>query len=115
MTLLLCESSCHLFYRLSHYSYPVIVLLCLISGAGGAGLRAAFGLAEAGFNTACITKLFPTRSHTVAAQVCFTHSFVLIHLFTHYSQGGINAALGVCALYFACVVSAHVFQEHDRG
>jgi succinate dehydrogenase (ubiquinone) flavoprotein subunit len=40
------------------------------SGAGGAGLRAAFGLAEAGFNTACITKLFPTRSHTVAAQVC---------------------------------------------
>lgn len=39
------------------------------SGAGGAGLRAAFGLAEAGFNTACITKLFPTRSHTVAAQV----------------------------------------------
>ena len=41
-----------------------------------AGLRAAFGLAEAGFNTACITKLFPTRSHTVAA------------------QGGINAALG---------------------
>ena len=45
-------------------------------GAGGAGLRAAFGLAEAGFNTACITKLFPTRSHTVAA------------------QGGVNAALG---------------------
>lgn len=45
-------------------------------GAGGAGLRAAFGLAEAGFNTACISKLFPTRSHTVAA------------------QGGINAALG---------------------
>ena len=38
-------------------------------GAGGAGMRAAFGLAEAGFNTACITKLFPTRSHTVAAQV----------------------------------------------
>ncbi len=47
------------------------------SGAGGAGLRAAFGLAEAGFKTACVTKLFPTRSHTVAA------------------QGGINAALGV--------------------
>ena len=39
-------------------------------------MRAAFGLAEAGFNTACISKLFPTRSHTVAA------------------QGGINAALG---------------------
>jgi len=45
-------------------------------GAGGAGLRAAFGLAEKGFKTACISKLFPTRSHTVAA------------------QGGINAALG---------------------
>lgn len=45
-------------------------------GAGGAGLRAAFGLVEKGFKTAVITKLFPTRSHTVAA------------------QGGINAALG---------------------
>lgn len=45
-------------------------------GAGGAGLRAAFGLSEKGFNVACISKLFPTRSHTVAA------------------QGGINAALG---------------------
>ncbi|SCU88108.1 LADA_0E08240g1_1 [Lachancea dasiensis] len=49
---------------------------CLVVGAGGAGLRAAFGLAEAGYKTACISKLFPTRSHTVAA------------------QGGINAALG---------------------
>ena len=48
----------------------------VVVGAGGAGLRAAFGLAEHGFKTACITKLFPTRSHTVAA------------------QGGINAALG---------------------
>lgn len=48
----------------------------LVIGAGGAGLRAAVGLTEAGFNTACISKLFPTRSHTVAA------------------QGGINAALG---------------------
>ena len=38
-------------------------------GAGGAGLRAAFGLANSGFKTACVTKLFPTRSHTVAAQV----------------------------------------------
>jgi len=49
---------------------------CLVVGAGGAGLRAAFGLANAGYKTACISKLFPTRSHTVAA------------------QGGINAALG---------------------
>lgn len=58
--------------------YPVIdhQYDALVVGAGGAGLRAAFGLAEAGFNTACISKLFPTRSHTVAA------------------QGGINAALG---------------------
>jgi succinate dehydrogenase / fumarate reductase flavoprotein subunit len=48
----------------------------VVVGAGGAGLRATFGLAEAGFNTACITKVFPTRSHTVAA------------------QGGISAALG---------------------
>ncbi|EGW35764.1 succinate dehydrogenase flavo protein subunit mitochondrial precursor [Spathaspora passalidarum NRRL Y-27907] len=49
---------------------------CLVVGAGGAGLRAAFGLASEGYKTACISKLFPTRSHTVAA------------------QGGINAALG---------------------
>jgi succinate dehydrogenase (ubiquinone) flavoprotein subunit len=48
----------------------------LILGAGGAGLRAAVGLAESGLETAVVTKLFPTRSHTVAA------------------QGGINAALG---------------------
>lgn len=58
--------------------YPVIdhEYDAIVVGAGGSGLRAAFGLAEAGLNTACITKLFPTRSHTVAA------------------QGGINAALG---------------------
>ena len=48
----------------------------VVVGAGGAGLRSAMGLAEHGFKTACISKLFPTRSHTVAA------------------QGGINAALG---------------------
>lgn len=41
----------------------------VVVGAGGAGLRAAFGLANDGFKTAVVTKLFPTRSHTVAAQV----------------------------------------------
>ena len=53
-------------------SYPVIdhTYDAVVVGAGGAGLRAAFGLASKGFKTACITKLFPTRSHTVAAQVC---------------------------------------------
>lgn len=50
-------------YRVIDHEYDAVVV-----GAGGAGLRAAFGLAEAGFNTACISKLFPTRSHTVAAQ-----------------------------------------------
>lgn len=57
--------------------YPVIdhEYDAIVVGAGGAGLRAAFGLASQGFKTACISKLFPTRSHTVAA------------------QGGINAAL----------------------
>jgi hypothetical protein len=58
-------------------------MLALDSGAGGAGLRAAFGLAEAGLNTACITKLFPTRSHTVAAQVrsrCLLHWVLLTPL-----------------------------------
>ena len=58
--------------------YPVVdhAYDAVVVGAGGAGLRAAFGLAMEGFNVACISKLFPTRSHTVAA------------------QGGINAALG---------------------
>lgn len=59
-------------------SYPIIdhTYDAVVVGAGGAGLRAALGLTEKGLKTACITKLFPTRSHTVAA------------------QGGINAALG---------------------
>lgn len=58
-------------YEFVDHSYDVVVI-----GAGGAGLRATFGLAQAGFSTACVTKVFPTRSHTVAA------------------QGGISAALG---------------------
>ena len=51
-------------YPVVDHEYDAVVV-----GAGGAGLRAAFGLADNGFKTACITKLFPTRSHTVAAQV----------------------------------------------
>jgi len=58
-------------YDIVDHTYDVVVV-----GAGGAGLRATLGLAEAGLKTACITKVFPTRSHTVAA------------------QGGISAALG---------------------
>ena len=58
-------------YEFVDHTYDVLVV-----GAGGAGLRATLGLAEAGLETACISKLFPTRSHTVAA------------------QGGISAALG---------------------
>ncbi|GAB5468814.1 MAG: succinate dehydrogenase flavoprotein subunit [Rhodospirillales bacterium] len=58
-------------YDIVDHDYDVVVI-----GAGGAGLRATLGLAEAGLKTACITKVFPTRSHTVAA------------------QGGISAALG---------------------
>ena len=58
-------------YEFIDHTYDVVVV-----GAGGAGLRATFGLAERGLKTACITKVFPTRSHTVAA------------------QGGVSAALG---------------------
>ncbi|MCH7864032.1 MAG: succinate dehydrogenase flavoprotein subunit [Proteobacteria bacterium] len=58
-------------YEIIDHKYEVIVL-----GAGGAGLRATLGMATAGLKTACITKVFPTRSHTVAA------------------QGGISATLG---------------------
>ncbi|PIC20234.1 hypothetical protein B9Z55_025501 [Caenorhabditis nigoni] len=58
-------------YKVVDHAYDAVVV-----GAGGAGLRAAMGLSEGGLKTAVITKLFPTRSHTVAA------------------QGGINAALG---------------------
>ena len=50
-------------YRTVDHAYDVVVV-----GAGGAGLRATLGMAEQGLKTACITKVFPTRSHTVAAQ-----------------------------------------------
>lgn len=58
-------------YEVINHEYDVVVV-----GAGGAGLRATLGMAAAGLSTACVTKVFPTRSHTVAA------------------QGGISAALG---------------------
>ncbi len=58
-------------YSITEHRFDMIVV-----GAGGAGLRATFGLAQKGLQTACISKVFPTRSHTVAA------------------QGGISAALG---------------------
>ncbi|MEX2353677.1 MAG: succinate dehydrogenase flavoprotein subunit [Gammaproteobacteria bacterium] len=58
-------------YKIIDHKYDVVVV-----GAGGAGLRATFGMAEKGLKTACVTKVFPTRSHTVAA------------------QGGVSAALG---------------------
>src|SRR5436309_5866240 len=58
-------------YPITDHAYDVVVV-----GAGGSGLRAALGASQAGLKTACITKVFPTRSHTVAA------------------QGGISAALG---------------------
>jgi succinate dehydrogenase / fumarate reductase flavoprotein subunit len=50
-------------YEITEHTYDVVVV-----GAGGSGLRAALGLAERGLKTACISKIFPTRSHTVAAQ-----------------------------------------------
>ena len=50
-------------YKVIEHSYDAVVV-----GAGGAGLRATFGIAAEGFVYACITKVFPTRSHTVAAQ-----------------------------------------------
>ena len=50
-------------YEIIDHAYDVVVV-----GAGGAGLRAALGCSEAGLRTACVTKVFPTRSHTVAAQ-----------------------------------------------
>ncbi len=50
-------------YDIIDHTYDVIVV-----GAGGAGLRAVLGASQAGLNTACISKVFPTRSHTVAAQ-----------------------------------------------
>ena len=50
-------------YEITDHHYDVVVV-----GAGGAGLRATLGMAGAGLRTACVTKLFPTRSHTVAAQ-----------------------------------------------
>ena len=78
MTINYCTFLCQLVgnYEIIDHSYDAVVV-----GAGGAGLRAAFGLVEEGFKTACITKLFPTRSHTVAAQVseaCCTLCYVML-------------------------------------
>ena len=50
-------------YEIIDHHYDVLVI-----GAGGSGLRATLGVAESGYKTACISKVFPTRSHTVAAQ-----------------------------------------------
>ena len=50
-------------YEIVDHSYDVVIV-----GAGGAGMRAALGMAASGLKTACVTKVFPTRSHTVAAQ-----------------------------------------------
>ena len=50
-------------YPITDHSFDVVVV-----GAGGAGLRATLGASQAGLKTACISKVFPTRSHTVAAQ-----------------------------------------------
>ena len=58
-------------YKIINHAYDVVIV-----GAGGAGLRATLGMAAQGLSTACVTKVFPTRSHTVAA------------------QGGMSAALG---------------------
>ena len=58
-------------YEIIDHTYDVVIV-----GAGGAGLRATLGMAAAGLSTACVTKVFPTRSHTVAA------------------QGGMSASLG---------------------
>jgi succinate dehydrogenase / fumarate reductase flavoprotein subunit len=58
-------------YSIVDHTYDVVVV-----GAGGSGLRATLGMGAAGLKTACITKVFPTRSHTVAA------------------QGGVSASLG---------------------
>src|SRR5947207_14134410 len=65
------EGTMGIAYPIEHHTYDVVVV-----GGGGAGLRATLGMTAAGLKTACITKVFPTRSHTVAA------------------QGGIGAALG---------------------
>ena len=45
----------------------------LVVGAGGSGLRASMGLSQSDLSVACISKVFPTRSHTVAAPVSYTH------------------------------------------
>src|SRR6201990_326797 len=58
-------------YPITDHTFDVVIV-----GAGGAGLRATVGCSQAGLRTACISKVFPTRSHTVAA------------------QGGISASLG---------------------
>ena len=75
----------------------------VVVGAGGAGLRAAFGLSEAGFNTACVTKLFPTRSHTVAAQVRNEVERMLINTYCKKGDRDMHRSItyhcGLCKYY----------------
>jgi len=59
-------------YQFIDHKFDVVVV-----GAGGSGLRAALGCAAAGLKTACVTKVFPTRSHTVAAQGGISASSVI--------------------------------------
>ena len=75
-------------YELIDHEYDVVVV-----GAGGAGLRATLGMVQAGFRTACVTKIFPTRSHTVAA------------------QGGVAASLARITSYNVCYTKLLRFGE----
>ena len=92
------------------HTYDAVVV-----GAGGAGLRAAFGLVERGFKTACVTKLFPTRSHTVAAQVSqsqamSTREFCIFgaeNFFHTQSFPSLNSAQGDLRVKRTCHAYSH--------
>jgi hypothetical protein len=87
-------SSCGQRWTSTQRAYPIIdhEFDAVVVGAGGAGLRAALGLTEAGLNVACVSKLFPTRSHTVAAQVSLR-------------QSGLYADSVFCMVH--CVIGTH--------
>ena len=88
-------------YTVVDHTYDAVVV-----GAGGAGLRAAIGLSEHGFNTACITKLFPTRSHTVAAQVYYFYSKFCIFV------SFVNFCISICYLFWLLLFKYSSYSCH---
>jgi flavin-dependent dehydrogenase len=92
-------------YKIIDHEYDVVVV-----GAGGSGLRAALGAAQQGLKVACVSKVFPTRSHTVAAQGGISASLAWKVILEDYVPGPSRSALILVSnLVFLVLAGASVF------